>query len=72
MASASARQHPEPSEPSAPTTQRSLELVRPTPSDSTLGRAILAAARGEAPSSATRTRILENVLAALKSLTGSG
>lgn len=71
MASASARQHPDPSEPSAPTTQRSLELVRPTPSDS-LGRAILATARSEAPSSATRTRILENVLAALKSLTGSG
>jgi hypothetical protein len=69
--SASARHHPEPSKPLAPATQRSLELIRPVPSDSTLGRAILAAARREAPCSATRARILGNVLAALKSLTGS-
>jgi hypothetical protein len=41
------------------------------PRASAIGRAVLAAARDEAPSSSTRERVLAGVLSALKHLTGT-
>ena len=53
-------------EPKAP-----LELVPDPPRASALGRAVIAAAREEAPSTGARERVLAGVLSALKCLTGS-
>jgi hypothetical protein len=57
---ASARPRPAPARP--------LELV-PSPSASSLGRAVLRAAREETPGSCERERILASVLSALVRLT---
>jgi hypothetical protein len=51
---------------------RPLELVPAPPSDSSVGRAVLAAARSEEPTTSERARILAGVLAALQLLTGAG
>lgn len=50
---------------------RPLELVPPAPSASSLGRAVLAAAREEAPTTSERERILASVLTALQRLTSA-
>jgi len=48
---------------------RPLELVPAPPSASSLGRAVIAAARSEQPTTGERERILASVLAALQNLT---
>jgi len=55
----------------APAPSRPLELVPPPPSESSVGRAVLAAARSEQPTTSERERILAGVLAALQLLTGA-
>jgi hypothetical protein len=50
---------------------RKLEAVPAPPSQSSLGGALLVAARAEQPTAADRERILSAVLAALRVLTGS-
>jgi hypothetical protein len=53
----------------APTPSRPLELVPASPSASSIGRAVIAAARSEEPSTSQRQRVLAGVLAALQRLT---
>jgi len=53
------------------TAARPLELVPASPSESSLGRAVLRAARAEAPTISERERILAGVLAALQGLTSA-
>jgi hypothetical protein len=53
-----------------PTPSRPLELVPAPPSESSIGRAVIAAARAEEPSTNQRERVLAGVLAALQRLTG--
>ena len=53
----------------APTPSRPLELVPAPPSASSIGRAVIAAARSEQPSTNQRQRVLAGVLAALQRLT---
>ena len=48
-----------------------LELVPAPPGASSLGRAVLKAARDEAPTTSERARVLANVLAALQRLTSA-
>jgi len=48
-----------------------LELVPAPPSESSIGRELLAAARAEQPTTSERQRILASVLAALQNLTGT-
>ena len=48
-----------------------LRSVRAEPTTGSVGRAVLAVARAEQPSSGARERILQGVLSALKRLTGS-
>lgn len=50
---------------------RPLELVPPPPSASSVGRAVIAAARAEQPTTNERERVLANVLAALQGLTAA-
>ncbi len=50
---------------------RPLDLVPPQPTASTLGRAVLAAARTEAPTTSERERIMASVLSALQCLTSA-
>ncbi|HEX2870432.1 MAG TPA: hypothetical protein VHP33_04235 [Polyangiaceae bacterium] len=57
--------------PAARAPSRPLELVPPPPSASSLGRAVLAAARVEAPTTSERERILASVLTALQRLTNA-
>jgi hypothetical protein len=56
-------------EPTLPS--RPLELVPPPPSASSVGRAVLAVARTEQPSTNERERILTGVLEALQLLTSA-
>ena len=53
----------------APTPARPFELVPPPPSVSSIGRAVIAAARSEQPTTNQRQRVLDGVLAALQRLT---
>jgi len=80
MANASARRsfhgpfhtsRPLPRRPRHPVPSRPLELVPAPPSASSLGRAVLKAARDEAPTSSERERVLANVLSALQRLTSA-
>lgn len=54
-----------------PTPSRPLELVPAPPSASSIGRAVLKAAREEQPTTNERERVLAGVLAALQRLTGA-
>ena len=59
-----------PAHPATPQrSSRPLELVPAPPSASSIGRAVIAAARSEQPSTNERQRILASVLAALRNLT---
>lgn len=60
---------PVPRRPRAPVPPRPLELVPTPPSASALARALLEAARDEAPSTCERERMLASVLSALQLLT---
>ena len=60
---------PDAAEP--PRRSRPLELVPLPPSASSVGRAVLAAARAERPTTGERERILAGVLAALQLLTSA-
>lgn len=48
-----------------------LELVPAPPSASSIGRAVIAAARADEPTTNQRERVLAGVLAALRGLTGA-
>jgi hypothetical protein len=63
---------PRPAPKPDPAPSRPLELVPAPPSASSVGRAVLAAARSEEPTTSERERILAGVLAALQLLTSAG
>jgi hypothetical protein len=55
----------------APTPSRPLELVPAPPSASSIGRAVIQAARVETPTTSERERVLAGVLSALQLLTSA-
>lgn len=57
--------------PRDPVPSRPLELVPAPPGVGLLGRAVLKAARDEAPTTSERERVLANVLSALQRLTSA-